>query len=335
MRAPNITELFGPEIGLNFRPDDPCDVAQINAIAQDNPTLAQQTQANCVAEFQSLGIPTDVYQDGTGAYIFVDPLSASFGGVTGGNPNLQEETAESFTTGLVWQPEFVEGLSITLDYWDISIEDAIEAVSSQNIVDGCYQQAVPNPAFCELSGRNDDPNSAQVGGFNFLRQTTLNFAKVETSGYDFSVKYAFDLGAHGFDVTAQGTKVDEINDFENPLDPTFKNPELLEINRPELAGNIFLNWNWGDLRVGWQSQFLDEMLYGGIEVETAETLYGSSVFRDAMWIHDINASYLINDGLMVYGGIKNVTEEQPFITELAFPASPRGRFYFVGVDWSM
>ena len=110
---------------------------------------------------------------------------------------------------------------------------------------------------------------------------------------------------------------------------------LLEINRPELAGNIFLNWNWGDLRVGWQSQFLDEMLYGGIEVETADTLYGPTVFQDSMWIHDINASYLINDGLMVYGGIKNVTEEVPFITELAFPASPRGRFYFIGLDWSM
>ena len=87
VRAPNITELFGPQIGLNFRPDDPCDAAQINAIAQDNPTLAQQTEANCVQVFQSLGINADVYQDPvSGAYIFADPLSASFGGLTGGNP---------------------------------------------------------------------------------------------------------------------------------------------------------------------------------------------------------------------------------------------------------
>ncbi|MDH4073025.1 MAG: TonB-dependent receptor, partial [Gammaproteobacteria bacterium] len=309
-----------------------CDIAQINAIAQDNPTLAQQTQANCEQVFASIGLDPTF---GTGSYAFVDPLSASFGGIVAGNPNLQEETAETFTAGFVWQPEFVEGLSLTFDYWDISIEDAIEAVSSQNIVDGCYQAPTLNQAFCDLTERNDNPASAQYGGFIFLRQTTLNFAKVETSGYDMSVKYAFELGAHSFDVTAQGTKVDEINDYENPLDPTFKNPELLELNRPELAGNVFLNWSWGDLRVGWQSQFLDEMLYGGIEVETAQTLYGPTVFRDAMWIHDLSASYLVNDDLMVYGGVKNVTEEQPFITELAFPASPRGRFFFIGVDWTM
>jgi outer membrane receptor protein involved in Fe transport len=333
VRAPNITELFGPQVGLNFRPDDPCDAAQINAIRQDNPTLAQQTQDNCVAVFSSFGL--DPFDPVTGAYSFVDPLSASFGGLTGGNPNLQEESAETFTVGLVFQPEFFEGFSLTLDYWDITIDDAIEAVSAQNIVDGCYQAPTLNTAFCDLSGRNQDPLSAQYGGFNFLQQTTLNFAKVETSGIDFAVKYAFEVGSHGFDVTVQGTKVDEINDFENPLDPTFKNPELLEINRPELAGNIFLNWTWENLRVGWQSQFLDEMLYGGIEVETAQTLYGSSVFQDATWTHDINASYLINDELMVYGGIKNLTDEKPFITENAFPASPRGTFFFVGLDWAV
>jgi outer membrane receptor protein involved in Fe transport len=332
VRAPNITELFGPEVGLNFRPDDPCDAAQINAIAADNPTLAAQTQANCEAVFATFGLdPTD----GAGNYIFADPLSASFGGVTGGNRNLQEETAETFTVGFVFQPDFLEGFSLTVDYWDILIEDAIEAVSSQNIVDGCYQAPTLNQAFCDLSGRNQDPNSLQFGGFNFLRQTTLNFAKVETSGIDFSARYSFELGAHGFDITLQGTKVDEINDYENPLDPGFKNPELLEINRPELAGNIFLNWTWGDLRVGWQSQFLDEMLFGGIEVETAETLYGRSVFQEAFWQHDLSASYLIGDSLMAYGGVRNLTDEQPFITENAFPASPRGTFFFVGVDWTI
>ncbi len=331
VRAPNITELFGPEVGLNFRPNDPCDAAQINAIGVDNPTLAAQTQANCVAVFSTFGL--DPFTGGT--YTFVDPLSASFGGVTGGNRLLQEETAETFTVGLVFQPSFVEGLSMTVDYWDISIDNAIEAVSSQNIVDGCYQGPSLNDTFCSLSARNMNPASAQYGGFNFLRQTTINFARVETSGIDFMAKYGFEVGQHGFDITVQGTKVDKINDFENPLDPTFKNPELLEINRPELAGNVFLSWTVGNLRLGWQSQFLDEMLFRDIEVETAVSLYGSNIFQEAFWQHDFNASYLINDDIMVYGGIKNVTDEQPFITETAFPASPRGTFFFIGLDYTV
>jgi len=332
VRAPNITELFGPQIGAGFRPDDPCDIVQLDALAQADPTLAAQTQANCEAVFASFGLDPTF---GTGTYSFVDPLSGFFGGVTGGNPLLQEETAETLTVGFVFQPEFIQGLSLTLDFWDITIDDAIQAVSSQNIVDGCYQGAVLNPNFCQLTERNMDPASVQFGGFNFLRQSTINFVKIETSGFDFAARYQFELGAHGFDVTVQGTTVDEINNFDNPLDPTNANPELGEINRPELAGNVFLNWTFGDLRVGWQSQFLDEMLFGGIEVETAEGLYGRSVFQEAFWQHDLNISYILNDDMMIYGGVKNLTDEVPFVTENAFPASPRGTFYFVGIDYTL
>jgi len=337
VRAPNITELFGPQIGATFRPADPCEAAQIQAITADDPALGAATQANCVTILTGIGVDPFNWDPNAvpGEYSFFDPLTASFGGITGGNPNLQEETAETFTVGFVFQPEFLPGLSLTLDYWDISIEDAIEAVSSQNIVDGCYIGLTLNPSFCALSDREDDPLDAQFGGFRFLQQSTLNFAAVETSGFDFSAKYAFEIGAHGFDVTVQGTSVDEINDFENPLDPSFANPELLELNRPDLAGNVFLNWSWGDLQVGWQSQYMGEMLYGGIEAETYMTLYGPVALNEEFWLHDISASYIVNDELMVYGGVKNLTDEKPFFTENAFPASPRGTFFFIGVDWSM
>jgi outer membrane receptor protein involved in Fe transport len=332
VRAPNITELFAPEIGLNFRPDDPCDAAQIEAIRADNPELANQTQANCEQVFAAMGLdPTD----GMGNYNFADPLSASFGGVTQGNPLLNEESADTLTVGFVFQPEFLSGLSLTVDYWDISIDDAIQAVSSQNIVDGCYQGATLNPAFCDLSARNTNPASAQFGGFNFLRQTTLNFNRAEAEGYDFAANYAFEIGASGFDVGVQGSKVSHLDFYENPADPDVRNPELFEISRPDLAGNVYLNWAFGDLQLGWQSQFIDEELFGGIEVETAESLYGTIVFQDSLWVHDISARYNFSDQIMLYGGVKNLTDEQPFITENAFPASPRGTFYFVGFEWQM
>jgi len=337
VRAPNITELFGPQIGATFRPDDPCEASQIAALTADDPALGAATQANCVQILTSIGVDPFNWDPNAipGEYSFFDPLTASFSGVTGGNPLLQEETAETLTVGFVFQPEFLPGFSLSVDYWDISIADAIESVSSQNIVDGCYIGLTLNAAFCALSEREDDPFDQQFGGFTFLQQSTLNFAAVETSGFDFAARYAFEIGAHGFDITVQGTSVDEINDFENPLDPTFANPELLEINRPDLAGNVFLNWNWGDLQVGWQSQYIGEMLFSGIESETYMTLYGPSVLNDAVWIHDISASYLFNDELMVYGGIKNLGDEKPFITDNAFPASPRGTFFFLGIDWTM
>ena len=135
VRAPNITELFGPETGATARPADPCDVAQINAIAEDNPSLAQNTQANCLADFQGFGL--DPF-DAEGNYAFADPLSARFSGIQSGNPNLSEETADTVTYGFVFQPSFLPGFNFTVDYWDISIEDAIQSVTAQDIVNSCY-----------------------------------------------------------------------------------------------------------------------------------------------------------------------------------------------------
>lgn len=184
VRAPNITELFGPEIGTTFRPADPCDAAQIAAVAESDPGLASNIQNNCIADFATIGLNP---VDGDGNYTFSDPLSAAFGGVTGGNADLQEETAETTTLGFVFTPTFLEGFSITVDYWDITIDDAISTVSSQNIVDGCYRGESLNTSFCDLFTRNGDSSSLQFGGFNFMKTTSINFAKLETSGIDFSI----------------------------------------------------------------------------------------------------------------------------------------------------
>ncbi|MCH8136172.1 MAG: TonB-dependent receptor, partial [Proteobacteria bacterium] len=327
VRAPNITELFGPETGTTFRPADPCDAAQINAIATDNPGLAANYQANCVAAFQAFGLSPF---DGNGVYNFADPLSASFGGVQGGNRNLTEETADTTTYGFVYLPSFLQGFSLTVDFWDIEIEDAISSVTSQDIVDGCYQGAVPNTGFCDLFTRNSDPASAQYGGFNFLRSTDINFANLKSSGIDLSASYNFSWDVHNFGISVQATYVDEIDFFTNPADPTEVNPELGEVNRPELAGNIYLSWDWGDLTVALQSQYLDDMLLSFVEIETAQTLYGDAVFMKETWIHDLSARYTYSDQITLYGGIKNLTQEDPFDTDRAFPASPRGRMLFLG-----
>ena len=333
VRAPNITELFGPEIGTTFRPADPCDAAQIQALRDNGlASLADSTQANCVADFATIGL--DPF-DADGNYTFSDPLSAAFGGLTGGNADLQEETAETFTVGFVFTPDFLDGFSMSVDYWDITLEDAINAVSGQNIADGCYQGPSLNEAFCALLGRNTDSSSIFFGGFNFMKSTSINFAKRETSGYDFYAGYQFSIDDHEFDISVSGTKVDELNDFSNPLDLTDVDPELGEIRRPELAGNVELKWTWGDLRVGWQGQYVDEMLLGFLEIETAEALYGDAVFMDDMWIHDLNFSYNVDDNLQLYGGVNNITDEEPFITNYAYPVSAVGRYMFLGFNMKM
>lgn len=333
VRAPNINELFAPTTGTTFRPADPCDAAQIAAISEGDPGLGAQIQANCVADFNAIGLnPIDA----DGNYSFADPLSAAFPGVTGGNQELQEETAETFTVGFVFQPRFVDGLTVSVDYWNIEITDAIASVTAQDIVDACYRGTSLNETFCGSFTRNSNAASAQFGGFNFLQQSLVNFAALESDGYDFSASYDFGLGEHGFGVTVAGTYVNDLNRFSDPLDSSVVDRELGEVNRPELAGNIFLDWSWRDLSVQWQTQYQDEQLLAFVEWEQSPysdtPLYGDDVIQDEYWQHDIAVRYAFKDTMSVYGGVRNLTDEDPFITNFGYPASPRGRFFYLGLN---
>ena len=329
VRTPNITELFGPEVGTTGRPADPCDIVNITALAEADSAKGASTQANCVADFQSFGL--DPF-DADGNYVWTDPLSARFSGVSSGNRDLVEETADTLTYGFVFQPSFLPGFNLTVDYWDVVIDDGISSVSVQDIANGCYQGASLNDEFCSLIRRNMDVTSAQAGGFNFFRTTAINFAKIEADGIDLSASYNFDIGAHGFRASLTATEMGKLDFYTNPLDLTEVNPELGEVQFPEHTGSVYLGWTWGDLSVNWQSQYFGEMLLGAIrvEVETYETLFGPSVLLDETWLHDVNARYTVNDELTIYGGINNITQEKPFITENAFPVTPRGRMIFLG-----
>jgi iron complex outermembrane receptor protein len=318
VRAPNITELFGPLVGTTFRPADPCDINN----APDASTLA-----NCVTFFEQSGFSG--YEDASGNYNFTDPLTAAFGGLTGGNQNLTEETADTLTLGFVFTPEQLDGFTITLDYWDIDIDNAINAVSGQNIVDGCFKLGALNPAFCGLVGR-----SSENGGFNSLTSSSINFASRETSGYDFDTNYAFDYADHNFAFGISGSYLVELNDFTDPQDATAIDPELGEVNRPRLAGNITFDWSWKDLSVGIQTRYQSKQLLRFVEIQDLAD-YGNVVQQDKSYVTNLSFNYAATDNVDVYGGINNITNEKPFITNYAYPASIRGRFVFFGMNYRM
>ena len=318
IRAPNIQELFSPDQGAFFRPIDPCDQSEIDALIAIGDPRGPIRAANCLAA----GIPVG----------FVDPLTARFVGVTSGNQNLREEKAKTYTVGVVIQSRFSEGLSLTVDYWNIQIRNAIQSVSAQDIVNNCFDSIDPNNQFCDLFARNDDPNSPQFHGFNFLRQTELNFAALETQGIDFTATYEFDLEEYSFLIRASGTRVYSLNNFFDPSDPTAKDPELGELQRPKWAGNINASVRRGPVRVNWQTQYLGKQALRSVEIETADVIFGPAGISSQTTIHDISFSYDWSEQIQIFGGVNNLSDEKPFITELAFPVSPVGRFFFFGVS---
>jgi len=319
VRAPNVDELFSAAQGAFFRPVDPCDFREIDALVDANDPRGPIRAANCAA----IGIsPT-----------FTDPLTARFVGETRGNPGLNEEEAETITIGAIFSPEFLPGFTFTLDYWDITVEDAIDAPSGQDIVDNCYDSAsFPNNQFCDLIRRNDDDTSPQFNGLEFISQQQLNIGKLEASGVDFAARYQFDLDAYDLSLGLSGTWMDKLDRFFDPGDPSAVDPELGELQRPEWAGNFNATLGRGPVQVRYQMQYIGEQALRSVEIETIDSLYGAAGMADATYLHDISVSWNVNDQYQVYGGINNVGDENPFITEFAFPVSPIGRFFFFGLS---
>lgn len=322
VRAPNIAELFAPPQAAFFRPFDPCDQAEIDALTASGDPNVQNRINNCRAD----GIPAG----------FADPLSARFAGTIAGNPDLREETADTYTFGVVLQPRFIPGLAITADYYNIRIDDAISTVAAQDVVDNCYDSSTFPNDFCNSFTRNRDPSSAQFLGFTSLNLTTINFVRIETAGVDASVSYNTTIGEHRLGLAATASWTDKIDFFFDPTDLTRIDPELGEQQRPEWSGRATATYGYGDFNLNYTVTYLGEMALRAVEIETVAAQFGPAGITGETWTHNLGASYNFTDyGIEVFGGVNNLSDVKPFITERAYPVSPVGRSFYLGMRWTM
>lgn len=317
VRAPNINELFTPLTSFVFRPNDPCDVNFINR----GPNPANRLR-NCRAD----GIPAG----------FTDPLTARIVGLEGGNANLKEETSDSYTFGVVLTPTFLSGLTVTADYWDIRIEDAIAFPRAQEVIDACYDSPSLDNQFCRSFTRNRTAGSPTFLGFTSLTRYQLNYAAFEASGVDLAFSYDFelaDLGLGdfgGLSFAATVTWLENNTQFLSASDPNARNPELRERNFPRWAANPRVTWNYDAITLGWAGYWRSNQLLRGVEVEDR------AIFENPeagwSWVHDIQGSYAFSENLSLTVGLNNVGDVAPFATETNDPAPAIGRSYFVRLN---
>lgn len=330
VRAPNINELFSPVSPAFYRPTDPCGVSQRNALTAEDPVAGALREANCTALLSALGMSPAQISGFTGT------LSARFPGTTAGNPNLKEETSDAITYGFVVQPSFLPGLSFSLDYWSMELEDPINLLGQQDVVDNCVDSASIANDYCAMIVRSSvaGPTLGLLTGLNL---TVTNLMAIEAEGFDLSARYAFDWGDHNFTIGLLATQQKKLDFYYDPLDSGAVDPELGELGRPEWSGILSLGWSWGPAQVGWRSQYVGEQLIGGggivqgAEIENYMTQYGSIAMGDAIILHDLSARFDITERTTIYGGVNNITDEQPYLTSTSYPASARGQFFYMGV----
>lgn len=315
IRAPNIFELFSPLAPATFNQDiEPCDQIAFDLIT--DPTKLANRMANCAAD------PLV----GPG---FVNPLTSFFVGQSGGNPALFEETSDTTTIGLVFTPRFLEGLTVTVDWWEIEIEDAVQTIEASDVVNACYDGPSLDPTFCNKFTRVSDPTSGFFGGLNFLTTGQINLASLETSGIDFEAVYTTDLFGGVATFRLNGTWLDELEEFRSATNPTLGDIETGEMLRPIYAGNFNARWSRDRLTLDYQARYMGNQTHNLVE-EDAVSRHDNAT-TGILWIHDISASYEVSEMFTVYGGVQNFTDEQPFDTQVSFPTGIRGRYGFLGV----
>ncbi len=114
--------------------------------------------------------------------------------------------------------------------------------------------------------------------------------------------------------------------------------ELGESRRPEWSALGKLSVMRGPLTVNWQTQFLSRQVLAyedGAEIETVKANFGPDGFSDETFVHVLTGAYEFSERFTLYGGVNNVTDEKPFITERAYPVGPRGRYFFAGMNFRL
>ncbi|MBO1254204.1 TonB-dependent receptor [Alteromonas sp. 5E99-2] len=324
VRVPNINEAFAPTFLATLgASDDPCNQNFIEAGSEFR-------EANCIA------LIGNTVADGT--YDSTNFLSAFVPGTTGGNPDLNPEEAETLTVGIAWAPQselggFFEGLSISLDYYEIDIDGLIDSLDGFDIAQNCVDAPTIDNVFCDAIQRD-----ATDGFITDFQSGFINLAAVSVSGVDFSASYGFEIAkGNKVDLSLNGTrfiKNDEVRDVSAPEAVT---DVLGTFNNPEWIMNFNIDYSVGDFVFGWSGRFEDNQLLPGLENDDIANNpdFISIANTGTAFVHDFSVSYNYSKTVEIYGGVNNAFEEDPFIATLSRPAGPRGRFYFVGLNFTI
>nr|MEA2797972.1 iron complex outerrane recepter protein [Phenylobacterium sp.] len=346
VRAPNVVELFSPQNVVLDGTVDPC-----AGLTAGNPLVARCASLFGLSTAQVLALEPDP--------------AKQYNGLTGGNPNLKPEKSDTYTVGLVWQPSFLPGVNLTVDYFDIKVTDYISNIGANTIINGCINGT--NPDFCSLVHRDSVGSIRSTQGY--VIDTVLNQGALHTNGVDVSAGYHTGLDTFGIQnmgsISANlvGTWLDKLEttvlNGESPIDCA----GLYGATCSTLGGSTNPNPHWRHkLRLTWNTPF-EYGWFGGLGL-SAQWRYYSEVKLDATSSDprlkgdvpatdaklgarsylDLLATFKVKDNYSFRVGVNNVLNQDPPLTgSNNCPAGPcnqnvyaqmydtLGRYIFVGL----
>jgi len=184
--------------------------------------------------------------------------------VNGGNPDLKPEEADTVTAGIVWTPtwSFLDGLQVSLDWYDVTIDGAVSSLGAQRIVDECFRNNVQSLcAQIETNGPN--------GEITRLYNTFLNVAQATVEGTDLEIAYRFEPNFfanenESFSIRGLAGYVRERTD--TPLGGRATDRSGVN-GSPDLTGVLTATYNVGPYSFQMQGRYTDSLTIDGTWVE--------------------------------------------------------------------
>ncbi len=285
-RAPSIPELFSGVREAQLPTADPCS----DWAAMDP---ASTIYLNC----QAAGVPANYVQ--FGSVVITD---------IGGNPALKPEDAETFTVGVVFEPGFVPGLALTIDYFDIDIDNAINQTGGSSKLNICYTSQGLSHPFC---GPEHHTRNSLTGDIDFLSAQSANTGNEVMSGIDFGASYDFDIGAVQQRVQLKATHLQEYEivafDGDTPI---------VRDGGVGCCVGGYPKWrangSWTASTDKWSVGYNMQMIGSATDWNGAPGAIGTEI--DAVFYHNLQGSYRLNDSVDLRIGIDNVLDEDaPYV----------------------
>jgi iron complex outermembrane recepter protein len=316
VRSPNIGELFvNQSIGL-FAGNDPC---------------AGTTPTATVAQCALTGLPAALY--GT----ILPNTAQQYNGLFGGNLNVRPEKADSWTAGVVLTP--VSGMSLSVDYFNIKVKDAIGGIGAQTIINQCI--ATGDPIFCSKINRagpaaGPAQGSLWIGQLGFVDDRTTNTGSVKTAGVDVNFNYRVPVGEGRLTFDFVGTYLDNYtvqpitNSFTydcagfygitcgNPL-PTWRHTARVKLNTANDFG-ITLGWRFLDkVKADTTSSDVD---LGAPGTNASDAVLGKRSYIDLLF------SVPIKDTMTFRLGVNNIFDtDPPLVSQAALGGFGNGNVF--------
>lgn len=294
-RAPALFELYLAD-QTSFaaqRAIDPC-IGWASALATG--AISQRLADNCAAD----GVPENHNGTGGSATIFA----------SGNAGNLEAETSEAVNVGLVWSPTFAD-LRVSIDYYQIEINDQIRQLGADNILAACYNSDnFATEPLCDLFTRSPIATNPRV---ETVQNNYINVAQQTTNGIDIAATYSrdFNFGTLTLETSHNFQFEDEITLF-----PTSEPEDFMgEAGRPEWVGDVSATLDRGPWSFFWGVDFIgktsNEKSYGG----NTGTYFGNPiVFKlntEQTTYHNVSVARELPYDINVRVGVSNLFDEAP------------------------